>query len=244
MALEQHAAECSPLELATTLAVLATASVSLQIFPVAAAGYSTMEMLALYFLLPAIGLLALCILLGMLAGWRRLYQDTLGGMWIGALATIGLEVVRIIGFRVFDAMPGSLPMLAGVLLTNQFMQGPTLLSDAVGWAYHFWNGACFGIIYLLVLGRRSWWIGVIYGLVIAVVFMSSPVVVMTGAGYFGSGVGPGFAATVLAAHCVFGGTMGWLASREQIERSALLVCLVGSAAKLVEKWKRHHDPAS
>lgn len=233
MRLEQHAIECSPLEFVTLLVVLAAASVSPMIFPIAAAGYSTMETLALYFLVPAICVLGLCILLAALLGWKRLYHDALEGLWVGALATVGLEAVRIIGFRAFDAMPGSMPMLLGVLLTNHFMLGPTFLSDAAGWADHFWNGACFGIIYLLVLGRRLWWVGVLYGLVIAVVFMSSPVVVMTGAGYFGSQFGPGFAATVVVAHLVFGGAIGLLASRERIEPPALLICVLDLPKLLV-----------
>jgi hypothetical protein len=34
-----------------------------------------------------------------------------------------------------------------------------------GWGYHFWNGLAFGIFYTLTFGRRPWWYGVIYGLV-------------------------------------------------------------------------------
>lgn len=223
---KQEPPECSPLQLAMTLAMLAAAGVSPLILPVAAAGYFTMETLALYLLIPALGLLAFGLLAAILAGWQRLFRGAIEGMSIGAIATIGLEIVRTVGFRIFHAMPGSLPMLMGVLLTNRFMEGPTPASDAIGWAYHFWNGACFGIIYMLVLGRRSWWVGVVYGLMIGVMFMSSPVVVMTGAGYFGSAVGLGFAATVLLAHCAFGATMGWLAARKGLDRPALLGCLL------------------
>lgn len=219
---EQQNPLCSPLELLATLVALAAVSVSPLIFTVAAAGYSTMHALVLSALLPAIGVLSLCLLLGVFLGWKRLYRDVLEGMWIGALATVGLEIVRIIGFRIFDSMPGSLPMLMGVLITNHFMQGPTLLTDLAGWAYHFWNGACFGMVYMIVLGRRAWWIGVVYALGIAVVFMSSPVVVMTGAGHFGSNLGPGFAVTVLLAHIVFGAIIGLFASRKRIELPILL----------------------
>lgn len=224
--LERQNSSFPPLELLATAVALGAVSVSSLILVVAAAGYSTMHALVLSALLPAVGVLWLCLLVAAFLGWKRVYRDVLEGLWIGALATVGLEIVRIIGFRVFDSMPGSLPMLMGVLITNHFMQGPSLFSDLVGWAYHFWNGACFGVVYMLVFGRRSWWVGIIYGLIIAVIFMSSPVVVMTGAGRFGSNIGPGFATTVLLAHFVFGGTIGTLAGRKRIEPPLLFVDLI------------------
>ena len=60
-------------------------------------------------------------------------------------ATVALEVVRITGFRI-GAMPGDLPRLMGVLILNRFAEGPGTGSDLAGWAYHFWNGAAFGIV--------------------------------------------------------------------------------------------------
>ncbi len=49
-------------------------------------------------------------------------------------------------------MPGSLPQLAGVLLLDRFMLGPSLWSDVAGWAYHYWNGVCFGLIFAVLFG--------------------------------------------------------------------------------------------
>ncbi len=51
-------------------------------------------------------------------------------------------------------MIGDLPRLMGVLLTDRFMLGPSLVSDILGYAYHFWNGASFGVIFAVLLGRR------------------------------------------------------------------------------------------
>ncbi len=73
----------------------------------------------------------------------------------------------------------------GVLLLNQFMTGPTVLSNIAGWAYHFWNGAAFRIIYVLFLGTTRRWPTWICGLVIGIIFMLSPVVRALGIGYFG-----------------------------------------------------------
>jgi hypothetical protein len=157
-------ATCSPLQLVTILIVLAAASVSPLIFVFAAAGYSTLQVLALECLLPAAGAMIGAILLASAKRWKRLRRVILTGLWVGAAATAGLEVVRVIGFRGFGAMPGSLPMLIGVLLTNSFMQGPSVWSDLAGWSYHFWTGASFSVVYVLVLGPRPFWVGIIYGL--------------------------------------------------------------------------------
>jgi len=48
--------------------------------------------------------------------------------------------------------------LMGVLLFDRFALGPSPASTFAGFAYHFWNDACFGIIF--TLGRfqlPAWW---------------------------------------------------------------------------------------
>lgn len=214
--------------------VLAAASVLPLMFVVAAAGYSTMHDLAIEALLPAVDAIALTILVARAAQWRRLPASVFAGLWIGAIATIGLEVVRIVGFRVFHAMPDFLPMLMGVLLANRFMEGPNVFSDIGGWADHFWSGASFAMIYLLVLGRERWWIGVIYSLLIAVVFMASPVVVVTGAGHFGSDVGSDFPAIVLPAHVAYGGLLGWLGGRAPVEPTTVFGHFLDASRRVVQ----------
>ena len=50
-------------------------------------------------------------------------------------------------------MPGDLPKLIGIkVLGRMVMQGPDLSSNLAGWGFHFWNGAMFGIIYVLLVG--------------------------------------------------------------------------------------------
>src|SRR5260370_8804552 len=77
------------------------------------------------------------------------------GLGAGAVATVALEAIRLPGFWL-GFMPGNLPRLMGVLFLDQFAAGPTLGSAVAGWAYHFWNGASFGLIYvpLFVTCRR------------------------------------------------------------------------------------------
>ena len=170
-----------------------------------------MDALAIYALLPAI---TVTILLIWLLHW---FNDSLGkqalvGLGAGAIATIGLEVIRIAGFRL-GFMPGNLPRLMGVLLLNQFATGPTLTSDIAGWGYHFWNGASFGLIYVLLLGTCRRWAGALFGMFIGVGFMLSPVVSSLGVGFLGLGFSKGFPITVTLSHLAFGAILGWLTAR-------------------------------
>ena len=139
--------------------LLATASVSPLIFPIAESGRSSMNVLAEVALLPAAVILLVTV--GLL---HRAHHSLAGistlGLAAGAVATIALEAIRLPGFWL-GYMPGNLPELMGVLLLNQFATGPTLGSNIVGWAYHFWNGN--GLIerfaalnvYAVVLCERS-----------------------------------------------------------------------------------------
>lgn len=189
--------------------VLFLAAVGPNIFPASQAGYSTLPVLAVRLLLPAvIGLTLLSVAL-----WRSqkvIARAVIWGALAGALATIPLEVVRLIGFH-FEFMPGNLPRLMGVLLLDRFAQGPSTASDIAGWAYHFWNGASFGVIYAVLLGTRRRWLGALYGLLIGVGFMLSPVVTSLGVGYFGLQFSYGFPVTVGVAHLAFGVSLGVLA---------------------------------
>ncbi|ACO34149.1 MULTISPECIES: hypothetical protein [Acidobacterium] len=190
---------------------LALASVGPLIFPIAESGTSSLSALALHWMVPAIVLLAIIAI----ATRKRLpliSHSIFWGALAGMVATVGLECIRISGFHL-GYMPGSMPKLIGVLLLDQFMTGPTVLSNIAGWAYHFWNGACFGIVYVLFLGTRRRWLAIPYALVIGTIFMLSPVVRAMGIGYFGLQFSVGFLIVVYLAHLVFGSILGWLSRR-------------------------------
>lgn len=200
---------------------LALAAVGPNIFPAAEAGYGNLEQFALWFLLPSIGLL----LVLSLALWRRepsLTRAVVLGAAAGALATVALEIVREIGFHT-GGMPGDMPELMGVLLLNRFALGPSVASNIAGWAYHFWNGACFGIIYTLIFGTRRRWVAILYGLAVGTGFMLSPVVTALGVGFFGLQYSIGFPVTVYLAHLAFGASLGFLAKRFTSAQPSTLV---------------------
>lgn len=191
--------------------ILALASVAPLIFPAAMAGHGTLNVLAEYYLIPSIiGLAAIALLARWRAPWAS--RSIAWGALAGAGATVGLEVVRIIGFHL-GYMPGSMPELMGVLLLNRFALGPDAASNLAGWAYHFWNGAAFGIIYVMLVGTRRVWGGILYGLAVGVGFMLSPVVQSLGVGYFGLDFSVGFPIVVTLAHIAFGTLLGILAQQ-------------------------------
>lgn len=188
--------------------ILGLAAIAPNIFPVAQAGFAKMSEMGAVVLLPSLVLLAAAVIIAGRRGHRALVHRVLRGTAAGVIATVGLEIVRITSFRL-GGMPGDLPRLMGVLLTDRFMYGPSALSDILGWAYHFWNGGVFGLIFAVLLGRRPalWYVG--YGVLIGVGFLASPVVKSMGIGSFGLGM-PTMPATVIAAHVVYGWALGYL----------------------------------
>jgi hypothetical protein len=188
--------------------VIVLASAGPLIFPAAQAGYSSMSVLAARVLLPAIVALGtLSVLLR--KSHRAISRTIVLGAAAGIVATLPLEAVRLIGFH-YGYMPGNLPRLMGVLLLDRFAAGPSPLSDVAGWAYHFWNGASFGILFVAIFGTRRRWLAAWYGVFIGVGFLLSPVVASLGVGFLGLEFSPGFPITVLAAHLAFGSTLGLL----------------------------------
>lgn len=193
-------------------ALIATASVAPNVFPAAQAGYGTLHDFAIEFMLPAALLLAVAWAILRRGQYRNIADALRAGAIAGTLATVALEAIRYPGFRL-GFMPGNLPELMGVLLLDQFSLGPSTASTLAGFAYHFWNGACFGIIFALGRFERSNWWAVPYGILLGVGFMVSPVVEGLGIGWFGVDFGWHFAATVLTAHLAFGvalaGLLNW-----------------------------------
>lgn len=195
-------------ETVALIAVLLLASAAPNAFPLSMMGYGSLHDLAIWLILPAAALLSV---LGLLSRKRRVHGMTrvlFYGSLAGVLGTVALEVIRYPGF-LLGYMPGNLPELMGVLLFDRFARGPSLLSNVAGFVYHFWNGACFGIIFaVLVPQGRVRLLAVPYGIAVGVGFLVSPVVQALGVGLFGIDFGWQFAATVLTAHAAFGVVLG------------------------------------
>jgi len=191
--------------------LIAMAAVAPAAFPASQAGYNTLHDLAVSSIIPSGVLLVIAWTFLRRSRFTEFAASIRNGAIAGALATIALEAVRYSGFRM-GFMPGNLPELMGVLLFDRFALGPTTASTLAGFAYHFWNGACFGIIFALGRFRLPYWWAIPYGIAIGVGFLVSPVVQGLGVGLFGANFGWHFAATVLAAHVAFGAAMASLLS--------------------------------
>jgi hypothetical protein len=125
--------------------LIAMAAVAPNAFPAAEAGFGTLHDFAIYLIIPAAVLLVIAWAILRKSRFRELAHAIRAGAIAGALATFALEAVRYSGFKL-GFMPGNLPELMGVLLLDRFALGPSATSTLAGFTYHFWNGACFGII--------------------------------------------------------------------------------------------------
>jgi hypothetical protein len=208
--------------LLSAIVLAGTAAAGSLLFAIAMGGSQTLPHLVGHVGVPGAIAVIVPTLIAVAAGWRGLPRAVLLGFLAGAVATGALEAVRESGFRVFDSMPGDLPMLMGVLLTGRIMDGPDGWSNLAGWGYHVWNGAMFAIVYAIVLGgaprgrRRAWaaaLLGAGYGLALGTGFLLSPVPVGLGVGHFGTEFGARFAVTVYLAHAAFGASLGLIVHR-------------------------------
>jgi hypothetical protein len=215
-------------ELALSGIALAAAGVSPNLFWIAQGGYFTLSTLALRVLLPSALVVVLVLAVAVARRHGRLVNRMIAGGIAGGLATIALEIVRSTGFHL-GQMPGSMPQLAGVLLTNRFMLGPSVWSNIAGWTYHYWNGICFGLIFAVVLGRKPVWVAASYGLFMAIGFLVSPAVTALGIGFMGKNM-PGMPVTVVLAHLAYATALWFLVRRWVRDPEWLLGGKPGKAA--------------
>ncbi len=206
-------------EIILSLVVLALAGLAPNLFPAAQAGVAKLSLLGKAVLLPSMALLAGATILAHNLGYQRLVNRTLAGAAAGILATLALELVRASSFH-FGGMPGDMPRLLGVLLTDRFMEGPSLTSDLLGWGYHFWNGAVFGIIFAVILGPRPLRWFEVYGFLIGFGFLVSPAVASLGIGFLGLDM-PAMPLTVILAHVAYSAVLGHLTNRWTQQRGWL-----------------------
>ena len=191
--------------------LLVLSAIASNLFVIAQAGLAPLSSLAIQFLLPSVLLILLTIIFSKVIQYDDIFHLAINGIFAGLIATVSLEIFRESGFRL-GTMPGELPRLMGVLLLNRFAEGPDIWSDIAGWAYHFWNGASFGIIFSLIFGKSKEWYGLLCGVLIGIGFMVSPVVKSLGIGLFGHEYKRGFefATTVTLAHMAYGVVLAFI----------------------------------
>jgi len=117
--------------------------------------------LPMYFLMDVLAAPSLVLLLslGIVAARidARVFLDRLiVGAWGGIVATLAYDAVRAlvrasgaISYDPFQTHPAFGRLITGLTETD-------MTAILVGWAYHFWNGFGFGIMYTLVAGNARW----------------------------------------------------------------------------------------
>jgi hypothetical protein len=204
-------------EIIATLFAIIFASVSPLSLTASATGIESLSWFGTHTILPAVILWALVALIAKKMHWSNLTKTVKLSIIFGIIGTVSMEIVRSIGFRYFHGMPGSLPMLMGVQLTNQFMSGPNWWSNLIGFSDHFWNGISFTFIYIALFGRGKLWLAILYVLSIATIFMLSPMMNVLGVGLFGHQFAEiRFPLTVYAAHIAWGLTFGILLMKAKV----------------------------
>lgn len=155
--------------------------------------------------------LAVVLVVSYLA-YPRLFDRVFTGLWAGAVATIALDAVRYpIGVGL-HTLPADMPTMFGKLIFGT--DTVTTLVLLVGYLYHFLNGASFGLVYTVIVGKACWYWGVVWGLIIEVLMMTTPPMLLMGVGPFGINTGaPWYFLTTLIAHIAFGAVLGLLAER-------------------------------
>jgi hypothetical protein len=195
-----------------------------------------------FILFPSITVIVGLALYGKLKN-KMFASRLISGLWIGAVATLALEAIRIPGYAVLHWLPGDdMIMMPSMFLTgmaptlmdlmNMMMSGQPMQPPAnvmmTGALYHFWNGATMGAIYTLIMGKGRWHYGLIWGFIINLGMMLAPWLVMM-KGPFGIEYMDGYNIFVVAvtAHLAYGAVLGILAQR--FVRGGVLVKLVRQA---------------
>lgn len=227
-------------EFSLTILAIIAAGASVNFFIFGAAGIIPFSAYRDFILFPSIAILAI---IGIYAAVKnkRLANRLSSGLWIGAVATLALEAIRIPGYAVLHWLPGddmimmpgmfltgmapTLMDLMNIMMSGQAMQPPSdvMISGAL---YHFWNGATMGAIYTLIMGKGRWYYGVIWGFVINIGMMLAPWLVMM-MGPFGINYLDGYNIFTIAlvAHLAYGFVIGILAQRFVKEKGSLLFLL-------------------
>lgn len=183
-------------------------------------GLCSMRTFTLFISLPALLMLAALAMTDRALGNQRLWRTVVVGCVAGLVAAVAYDVFRVpfVFARSLD-IESVVPQLNlfkvfprfGAMILGQPIEQASysLAAHLIGWAYHFSNGVTFGVMYVAMIGdasRRHWMWAVVMalGLEVAMLFTPYPRV-------FGIHTTGTFVAVALAAHLVFGMTLGLLA---------------------------------
>lgn len=222
-------------ELILTLVVLACGAIPVNAFVFAPAGFITWGAYFWYLTIPSAVLAQAILVYGYFTRMERFFNRYWVGIWAGIIGTIVLDAVRLTGYKI-GWMPYDVPRVAGTMIFDIMLTGPTPLSDFIGYANHFWIGANIGFLYTLMFGRTHWIGSLFWLLFYEAGMMTSPAVIMM-AGPLGLQFGYGILVVSFTAHVVFGVVQGFIVQRYVKERGSLLQLLSNGRFLLRPKEK-------
>ena len=170
------------------------------------------HLLPMPFFLEVFGVPSLLALYGLAAYARKidarmLTQGLRVGLLAGIAATVVYDGVRfLVEHGHLFGYNGFVPIrMFGNWITGQPV-GSTAAKIA-GWSYHYWNGATFGVIYTLAMGRRKWLWGIAYGILMECCMLGLfPMFLRVTSK-------TDFIAVSMIGHLFYGATLGWLAEK-------------------------------
>jgi hypothetical protein len=181
-----------------------------------------MRIFTLVIFLPALVVLAAVAMFDRVRGDGQLWRAVVIGLSCGLLAAVAYDVFRlpfvfskqwglsavVPPMQLFKVFPRFGAMILGQPIEQSSY---SLTAQLLGWAYHFSNGATFGVMYLAMIGnpaQRHWLWAVVMAVALELGMLLTPYPQV-----FGIAVNVRFVVVTMAAHGIFGVGLG-LAARE------------------------------
>lgn len=173
-----------------------------------------MQLFTLAVFLPACCVLIAIAVHNWLRGDGRLCRMICIGAVAGFLAAVSYDIFRLpFVYSKSWGLAGVVPALPlfkvfpkfGAMILGQ-SDSSSLAANVIGWAYHFSNGITFGVMYAAMVNgqwRRLWWVAIVFAVGLEIAMLATPYPAT-----FGIRVTGVFVAVTLAAHAIFGVTMG------------------------------------
>lgn len=190
-------------------------------------GVCPMRLFTPFIFVPAILILVVLAVIDRLRGDRQLWRAVMVGLAAGLLAAATYDVFRLPfvfsrEWHLESIVPSMdlfkvFPRFGAMVLGEPIEQARySTAAQIIGWAYHFSNGATFGVMYLAMIGsseQRHWLWAVAFSVVLELGMLFTPY-----PSVFQIAVTTRFVVVTVAAHALFGVGLG-LAARRLESRS-------------------------
>jgi hypothetical protein len=172
-----------------------------------------MRLATTFVFLPALIMLGTICVTDRLWGDHRAWHGIIIGLLAGLAAALAYDLFRLpFVFAKAWGIDAVVPAMNffkvfprfGAMILNEPVEQPTygLLSQLLGWAYHFSNGATFGVMFVAAvgeIGQGSWKWAILMAVGLEAAMLATPYT-----RYFGISLNAKFVMVTLTAHLIFG----------------------------------------